>query len=64
MTRKRKYIPREPAVVYTDELPDDADVTDEITKSLLELKDAYDLPTEEVARAINSRVRDKQSSGA
>jgi hypothetical protein len=57
---RRKYIPREPAVVRADDIPEDADVTDEIAKSLLELKDAYDLPTEEVERAIDSRVLSKR----
>ncbi len=33
------------------------DITDEIEKSLLELKDAYDLPTEEVEISIKTRKK-------
>jgi len=35
------------------EMPDD--ITDEIEKSLLELKEVYDLPTEEVEISIETR---------
>jgi hypothetical protein len=35
------------------------DITDEIEKSLLELKESCDLPTEEVEKAIDSRKRAK-----
>ncbi len=34
---------------------DEDEITDEIIKSLHELKDAYDLPTEEVESAVKSR---------
>ena len=61
MIKRIKYIPREPVAVRADDIPEDADVTDEIAKSLLELKDAYDLPTEEVERAIDSRMLSKRS---
>ena len=37
------------------DMPDD--ITDEIEKSLLELKEAYDLPTEEVEISIESRKK-------
>jgi len=37
------------------ELEDEEEITDEIVKSLYELKNAYDLPTEEVESAIKSR---------
>ena len=48
---KRKYVP-EPIVL---ELEATEDITDEIEKSLLELKEAYDLPTEEVEISIETR---------
>tara|TARA_R100000008_G_scaffold85200_2_gene74509 strand:+ start:841 stop:969 length:129 start_codon:yes stop_codon:yes gene_type:complete len=37
------------------------DITDEIEKSLLELKEACDLPTEEVELAIKSRKKNDRS---
>tara|TARA_A100001037_G_C14984877_1_gene559804 strand:- start:291 stop:506 length:216 start_codon:yes stop_codon:yes gene_type:complete len=48
---KRKYIPE--TLTLEVEMPED--ITDEIEKSLLELKDAYDLPTEEVEISIETR---------
>ena len=50
---KRKYIPEN--VTLEVDMPDD--ITDEIEKSLLELKEAYDLPTEEVEISIESRKK-------
>lgn len=41
------------------EVEDVDDITDEIEKSLLELKESCDLPTEEVEKAIDSRKRAK-----
>jgi len=38
------------------ELEEDEEITDEIIKSLYELKTAYDLPTEEVEFAVKSRA--------
>ena len=38
------------------ELENDEEITDEIIKSLYELKTAFDLPTEEVEIAVKSRV--------
>lgn len=37
------------------ELEEEEEITDEIIKSLYELKNAYDLPTEEVEYAVASR---------
>ena len=54
----KKRIQKDPTVVVVDEEPDD--VTDEIIKSLNELKEVFDLPTEEVERAIDSRRLSKQ----
>lgn len=54
----KKRIKKDPTVVVVDEEPDD--VTDEIIKSLNELKEVFDLPTEEVERAIDSRRLSKQ----
>jgi hypothetical protein len=48
---KRKFTPD--TLVVEVEMPED--ITDEIEKSLLELKDAYDLPTEEVEFSIETR---------
>ena len=50
---KRKFIPEN--VVLEVDVPDD--ITDEIEKALLELKEAYDLPTEEVEISIESRKK-------
>ena len=38
------------------ELEDEDEITDEIIKSLYELKIAFDLPTEEVEIAVKSRT--------
>ncbi len=48
---KKKFTPQ--TLTFEAEMPDD--ITDEIEKSLLELKDAYDLPTEEVEISIETR---------
>ena len=37
------------------------DITDEIEKSLLEIKELYDFPTEEIDNAIDSRRKSKRS---
>jgi hypothetical protein len=41
------------------EIEDVDDITDEIEKSLIELKESCDLPTEEVEKAIDSRRKAK-----
>jgi hypothetical protein len=48
---KRKFTPD--MLTFEVEIPDD--ITDEIEKSLLELKEVYDLPTEEVELSIETR---------
>ena len=48
---KRKFVPD--TLTLEVEMPDD--ITDEIEKSLLELKEVYDLPTEEVELSIETR---------
>ena len=48
---KRNHISE--SITLEVEMPDD--ITDEIEKSLIELKEAYDLPTEEVEASINTR---------
>ena len=50
---KRKFIPD--TLTLEVEMPDD--ITDEIEKSLLELKEVYDLPTEEVEISIETRKK-------
>tara|TARA_Y100000034_G_scaffold104892_1_gene131763 strand:- start:2565 stop:2792 length:228 start_codon:yes stop_codon:yes gene_type:complete len=45
------------------EVEDEDDITDEIEKSLWEIKERYDLPTEEIDIAIASRACSKQNSG-
>jgi|TARA_E500000331_G_C17223784_1_gene699398 hypothetical protein len=47
----------QPATIYFD---DRDDVTDEIERSLLEMKDLYDFPTEEIEKAIDSRRKSKK----
>ena len=49
------------ANVVEVKLEEEDDITDEIIKSLYELKTAYDLPTEEVEYAVASRNIKNQS---
>ena len=37
----------------------DCEITDEIEKALLDIKDAMDIPTEEIDKAIVSRTKNK-----
>ncbi len=37
----------------------DCEITEEIEKALLDIKDAMDIPTEEVDRALHSRKKNK-----
>lgn len=46
----------DPNVVY---FKDRDDITDEIEKSLLEIKEFFDLPTEEIDIAIESRRKSR-----
>tara|TARA_Y100000816_G_scaffold270208_1_gene233774 strand:- start:171 stop:380 length:210 start_codon:yes stop_codon:yes gene_type:complete len=43
---------KEPESIYVEE---EDNITDEIEKSLLEIKDCFDLPTEEIEMSIKSR---------
>ena len=45
---------------FTFELDEDADLTDEIEKSLLEIKRTLNIPEEEINRAIKSRRSSKK----
>jgi|TARA_Y100001963_G_C6406825_1_gene276619 hypothetical protein len=47
----RKKIPHT-SVIFVEEEPE---ITDEIEKSLWELKETLDLPTEEIEKAVESR---------
>lgn len=44
-----------PLAPFTFKVEEPDDMTDEIELALMELKDSFDLPTEEVERAIMSR---------
>ena len=50
MYKKRKMT-KEPMVIHLENAPDD--ITGEIAKTLKELKDDYDLGTEEVEKTMN-----------
>ena len=52
--KKIKYFSPKPTVVEIEE-DDFKDITDEIEKSLWEIKDVYDIPTEEVELSISTR---------
>ena len=52
--KKIKYFSSKPTVVEIEE-DDFKDITDEIEKSLWEIKDVYDIPTEEVELSISTR---------
>jgi len=52
---KRKVLTNTEPVVYEVITKDDDDYTDEIEKALWDIKDALDLPTEEIEIAVNSR---------
>ena len=44
------------------ELEEDVELTDEIEKSLLEIKDAWNIPEDEIAAAIRSRKLSKKKN--
>ena len=56
--RRKIIFSKEPESYFIED--DDIEVTDEIEKALLEIKDTLDLETEEVERAVLSR---KQARG-
>lgn len=56
--RKKIIFAQEPESYFIED--DEVEVTDEIEKALLEIKDTLDLETEEVERAVLSR---KQARG-
>ena len=56
--RKKIIFAQEPETYFIED--DEVEVTDEIEKALLEIKDTLDLETEEVERAVLSR---KQARG-
>tara|TARA_B100000700_G_C14992056_1_gene831815 strand:- start:1465 stop:1665 length:201 start_codon:yes stop_codon:yes gene_type:complete len=56
--RKKIIFSKEPETYFIED--DEVEVTDEIEKALLEIKDTLDLETEEVERAVLSR---KQARG-
>lgn len=51
---KKRLLYNEPAIVHAEECDD---ITDEIERSLWEIKDAMDLPTEEIELALASRKK-------
>jgi hypothetical protein len=50
---KKNFFKKTTNIVEVKDIPDD--ITDEIEKSLLELKEAFDLPTEEIEFSLESR---------
>ena len=58
-TGKIKY-PNTNQDEFTFEIDDDIDLTDEIEKSLLEIKRTLNIPEEEINRAIKSRRSSKK----
>ena len=55
---KKRFLTSKPAVVYAEECDD---ITDELEKSLWELKYALDLPTEEIEVSLKSRKISKSA---
>ena len=53
--RKKLTVYKQPEPIVIEEEDLDCEVTDEIEKSLWELKEAFDLPTEEVLISVESR---------
>jgi hypothetical protein len=51
---RKRFRTSEPAVVYAEECDE---ITDEIEKSLWEIKDSLDLPTEEIEISLASRKK-------
>ena len=49
---KKRFLSSKPAVIYTEEVDD---ITDEIEKSLWDIKESLDLPTEEIELSLASR---------
>ena len=50
MYKKKKMIKREPTVISLTRVPEN--ITEELAKTLVELKDKYDLETEEVEATV------------
>ena len=50
MYKKRKMVSREPSVISLTKVPEN--ITKELAKTLVELKDKYDLETEEVEATV------------
>ena len=55
--RKKIIFAQEPESYFIED--DEVEVTDEIEKALLEIKDTLDLETEEVERAVPSRKQER-----
>ena len=53
--RKKLIVYRQPETIVIEEEDLECEVTDEIERSLWELKEAFDLPTEEVMVSVESR---------
>ena len=51
---KKRFLSNKPAVVYAEECDE---ITDEIEKSLWEIKESLDLPTEEIELSLASRKK-------
>ena len=59
--RKKLIVYKQPEPIILEEEDLECEVTDEIERSLWELKEAYDLPTEEVLISVESRRELKDS---
>ena len=53
--RKKLIVYKQPETIVIEEEDLECEVTDEIERSLWELKEAFDLPTEEVMVSVESR---------
>ena len=53
--RKKLVVYKQPEPIVIEEEDLECEVTDEIERSLWELKEAFDLPTEEVLISVESR---------
>ena len=60
-TGKVQYHDQKPNEI-SFELEEDVELTDEIEKSLLEIKDAWNIPEDEIAAAIRSRKLSKKKN--
>jgi hypothetical protein len=55
---RRRLASSKPAIVYAEEYDE---ITDEIEKSLWEIKNSLDLPTEEIELSLASRYKSRHA---